>query len=310
VLREESPPATVGGGRVLQPVARRARRKDAQAVDRLEGLRSPDPTTRLASAIAAIGLEGWTERSLCRDSGVPLGEIGGLLERLKAAKSIVEVATGLRRRALLPATVVADLEDRVVRALARLHAASPRLSAIPRARVVSAFGYLGGDALVSGLIDRLKDGGEVVADERTVALRGYEPKLSQGERRLKAEIAEAYREGGLAPPDPSEWASLSGPKAAAVPELLNLLCEEERLVAIGPGLYLDFEVAAEIRRRVSERLGDGSAMSMADLRDLIGTTRKYAVPIGEYLDRIGLTRREGDLRRLRTAPAAAGTVIP
>ena len=39
-------------------------------------------------------------------------------------------------------------------------------------------------------------------------------------------------------------------------------------------------------------------MTMAELRDLLGTTRKYAVPIGEYLDRIGLTRREGDLRRL------------
>ena len=37
---------------------------------------------------------------------------------------------------------------------------------------------------------------------------------------------------------------------------------------------------------------------MADLRDLLGTTRKYAVPIGEYLDRVGLTVREGDLRRL------------
>jgi hypothetical protein len=42
-------------------------------------------------------------------------------------------------------------------------------------------------------------------------------------------------------------------------------------------------------------------MTMADLRDLLGTTRKYAVPIGEYLDRIGLTRREGDVRRLGEA---------
>ena len=43
---------------------------------------------------------------------------------------------------------------------------------------------------------------------------------------------------------------------------------------------------------------------MAELRDLLGTTRKYAVPIGEYLDRIGLTRREGDLRRLGDADAS------
>ncbi|MBV8488345.1 MAG: SelB C-terminal domain-containing protein, partial [Planctomycetaceae bacterium] len=55
---------------------------------------------------------------------------------------------------------------------------------------------------------------------------------------------------------------------------------------------------AELRRKVTQRLADGSGMTMADLRDLLGTTRKYAVPIGEYLDRIGLTRRVGDVRKL------------
>ncbi|HMB04574.1 MAG TPA: SelB C-terminal domain-containing protein [Isosphaeraceae bacterium] len=57
---------------------------------------------------------------------------------------------------------------------------------------------------------------------------------------------------------------------------------------------------------VPERLADGSPITMAELRDLLGTTRRSAVPVGEYLDRIGLTRREGETRRLgesRTAPA-------
>jgi len=55
---------------------------------------------------------------------------------------------------------------------------------------------------------------------------------------------------------------------------------------------------------VIECLSVGSAMTMADLRNLLGTTRKYAVPIGEYLDRIGLTRREGDVRKLGQAEPA------
>src|SRR5205823_14441505 len=90
----------------------------------------------------------------------------------------------------------------------------------------------------------------------------------------------------------------AGARAAAVPDLLALLVEGERLVEVGPALYLDQDVAVERRRRVIERLGDGSRVTMAELRDCLGTTRKYAVPIGEYLDRIGLTKREGDVRRL------------
>ena len=83
-----------------------------------------------------------------------------------------------------------------------------------------------------------------------------------------------------------------------MPELLALLVAEEQIVAGAPSFYLDVEAEAELRRRVAERLADGSRMTMAELRDLLGTTRKYAVPIGEYLDHIGLTVREGDTRRL------------
>jgi selenocysteine-specific elongation factor len=190
------------------------------------------------------------------------------------------------------------LEDRLLRTLARLHAERPRHSAIPRAHAAVALADLGSDALVMALVDHLKARGQVTADARTVALKGHEPKLSQGERKLKAEIADAFRAGGLSPPDLAELQGKAGARASVLPDLLALLVDEQSLVEIGHQLYLDFDAEAELRRRVIERLADGSKITMAELRDLLGTTRKYAVPIGEYLDRIGLTVREGDLRRL------------
>jgi selenocysteine-specific elongation factor len=105
----------------------------------------------------------------------------------------------------------------------------------------------------------------------------------------------------MSPPEASDLVATAGARATAVPELLALLRDEQKLVEISYSLYIDFDVEAELRRRVVERLSDGSTMTMADLRDLLSTTRKYAVPIGEYLDRIGLTRREGDARRLGQA---------
>ena len=67
---------------------------------------------------------------------------------------------------------------------------------------------------------------------------------------------------------------------------------------VGHNIYLDIGVAADLRLRVIARLADGARITMSELRDVLGTTRKYAVPIGEYLDRIGVTVREGDVRRL------------
>jgi selenocysteine-specific elongation factor len=304
VLRSESPAATLGGGRVLQPLARRLRRSDTSCLTRFAQLRSADPIDRVAAALAGLGLEHWTERTICRDSGVPIGQVPLLLKSLIESGQMVEIPIGPRRSRRLLADVAADLEDRLLRALGRLHLESPRQSAIARSRVAAALAYLNDEPLVAGLIERLKAQGRLVSDARTAALKDHAPKLSQAERKLKTLIADAYKAGGLTPPEPSEWITGSTTKAGTVRELLQLLCEEESLAYIGPEFYLDFEVAADLRRKVAERLSDGSALTMAELRDLLGTTRKYAVPIGEYLDRVGLTRRDGDVRYLRQ-PAAA-----
>ena len=305
VLREESPPTTLGGGRVLQPVARRVRRRDQVAIARLNRLRSADPLERVSAALAFLGLKPWTERALCALAGLPLDRIAPVVDQLIASGALIEVPVGPRRSVRILADFVADLEDRVFRALGRLHAARPRQAAIPRAHIAAELPDLGSEALISGIVDRLGAQGKVIAESRTVMVKGWEPKLSQGERKLKKELLESIRKGGMSPPESSELTAGTSTRSAVVPELLTLLRDEQKLVEISPTLYLDFEVEADLRRKVIERLSDGSGMTMADLRDLLNTTRKYAVPIGEYLDRIGLTRREGDVRKLGRVEASA-----
>ena len=298
VVREESPPATLGGGRVLQPLARRVRRRDQAALARLNRLRSADPLERLSAALAFLGLKPWTERGLSAQTGLAIDQVAPVLDQLTANGALIDVPVGPRRSLRILAEFVADLEDRVLRALGRLHQARPRLSTIPRAHLAAELPDLGSDALIFGIVERLKAQDKVVVEARTVAVKGYEPKLSQGERRLKIELLESIRKGGMSPPEAADLAAAAGVRAAVVPDLLTLLRDEQKLVEISAGLFLEFDVEAELRRKVTDHLSTGSTMTMADLRDLLGTTRKYAVPIGEYLDRIGLTRREGDVRKL------------
>jgi selenocysteine-specific elongation factor len=300
VLRQESPPETLGGGRILMPNSRRFRRRDRLAIDRLERLRALDPAERLSAALASLGLDSWTELRLRALTGLDEA-LHEALAALASSGGLIDLPLGPRRTVRVLAEFAGALEDRVLRALARLHESHPRQSAIPRPALTAALPDLQNEALVSGLIDRLAKAGKVVAGPRTVAIAGFEPKLSQAERKLKHELAETIRKGGMSPPDASELAQSAGQKGAVVPELLALLRDEHHVVEINPTLYLDVDVATELRRRVTERLADGAAITMSELRDLLGTTRKYSVPIGEYLDKIGLTRREGDVRRLATS---------
>ncbi len=300
ILREESPPATLGGGKILQTSAGRIRRKDVSAISRLQGLQCSDPVERVTESLASFGLGIWTELTLCRESAVPLDMLKPILDDLGRSGAVVDLPVGSRRTTRLTADVVADLEDRVERALGRLHLANPRQTAVRRSHVLAALPDLPGEAMVSGLLDRLVARGAVVSDNRSVALKSFEPRLSQSERKLKAELLKELQAGGFSPPDAADLAKTAGARAAVVPELLALLVEEGRIVLLGAGLYLDVDAELRLRCEVTAWLEQETTMTMADLRDLLKTSRKYAVPIGEYLDRIRLTRREGDLRRLES----------
>jgi selenocysteine-specific elongation factor len=71
---------------------------------------------------------------------------------------------------------------------------------------------------------------------------------------------------------------------------------EGLLVRVTDDIYLHADGAADMRARLKERFAAGGGLTVAEIRDLLGTTRKYAVPLCEYLDKAGITRREGDLR--------------
>jgi len=73
----------------------------------------------------------------------------------------------------------------------------------------------------------------------------------------------------MSPPEAADLAAAAGVRAAVVPELLALLRDEQKLVEISSGFYLDFDVEAELRRKVIERLSAGSTMTSGRLRATI-----------------------------------------
>jgi len=109
---------------------------------------------------------------------------------------------------------------------------------------------------------------------------------------------EAHAAAGFQPPELKDFVNQAAGNAAALHDIFEVAVAEGFLVKVTADIYLHADADQEMRRRVAERLAAGPGATVAEIRDLLGTTRKYAVPICEYLDRIGLTRREGDLRTL------------
>src|SRR5262249_47688356 len=161
--------------------------------------------------------------------------------------------------------------------------------------------YVGDESLVHAAVDRLIEKKQLVGDLRRVARADFKPKLSANLRKLKDKMVAAYREARFQPPDPADFAGQAGGNAANLKDLLDVCVAEGLLIPITDDIYLHADTEAEMRRLITEKLAGGSGAPVAEIRDLLGTTRKYAVPLCEYLDRVGVTRREGDLRFLGTS---------
>ena len=192
--------------------------------------------------------------------------------------------------------MVRELDERILSVLARLHDESPLMTTHDRQKVQSQLDYVGDDQLVQGAVDRLLKTKKLVGDGRRIARADFKPKLSANLRKLKDKVVAGYADAGFQPPDPASFAGAAGGNATSLKDLFDVCVAEGLLVRIADDIYLHADAEADMRRRVTQRLETGPGATVAEIRDLLGTTRKFAVPLCEYLDRVGVTRREGDLR--------------
>jgi selenocysteine-specific elongation factor len=298
VIRESSATQTLGGGQVLQPVAKKIRRRHLEMLERIERLWTGDARARALTVAWFGGFGGFKREDLVRGANVGPDEADALIAELKEKGELVDVVISPARRVLLHKDMVHELEERIVQNLTRLHDQFPLMSTHDRQKVQSQLDYVGDDVLVHAAVDRLLARKVLTGDLRRIGKADFKPKLSASLRKLKDKLVAAYKESGFQPPEPSAFANQAGGNAVNLKDLFDVCVAEGFLARITDDIYLHVEVEADMRRRVTERLASGPGLTVAEIRDLLGTTRKYAVPLCEYLDRIGVTRREGDLRLL------------
>jgi selenocysteine-specific elongation factor len=304
VVRESSATWTLGGGQVLQPVARKVRRRHLEILERIERLWTGSPAERALMVAWFGGFAGFTVADLVRGAGLPPDEAAALVKSLQEKRELRELVISPTRRLLLHRDLFNELETRVLHVLDRLHEQFPLMSTHDRQKVQSQLDYVGDDALVHATVDSLLAAKKLVGDLRRIGRADFKPRLSANLRKLKDKLIAAYQAAGFQPPEPASFAPQAGGNAGNLKDLFDVCVAEGYLAKVTDELYLSSDSEAEMRRRVVERLQQGAGLTVAEIRDLLGTTRKYAVPLCEYLDRIGVTRRDGDLRYLAVTEQA------
>jgi selenocysteine-specific elongation factor len=296
VLRSESPVVTIGGGVVLDPQAEKLRKPEAVVWQLLADLQSPEPLRRASAALYFAGLRDWRAADLTRTAGIDQPE--SVAEQLRRQGDLQEIPLSPTRKIRLHRLVVQRLAGQIEAAMQQMHQHQPLRSMLDRSQLAAAFRHLGQGALLDAILEDLQQAGRIRLSERGVALAGAGPKLSQNERKLLGELIEVFRQAGIQSPSVQECQQRAARGLQSVPQLIALAAADGDLVEIAAGYYLHLEVDREIQTRVRQALAGGQGLTVSQLREVLNASRKYAVPYCEYLDRIGFTRRAGDLRYL------------
>jgi selenocysteine-specific elongation factor len=306
IVRALSPARTLGGGQIIDPHPPARRRRGAATVESLLALTAGTPEELLVGAVAR--LEPCPADEAVRASGLDPEVARGLFDHLLATGAIVPVAGSHFTAGGWDGVV-----GRVVATLQAYHSSHPIRAVMPKEELRGRVGIVRRGPsglemrLFGGVVARLATDGIVVDEGVGVRLASHTVDLSGPARVVADELLHALRSAPFAPPTLEEFRASRRLGAPPVEEdLVAALVREGVVVRVTDDLAFVRDAHDEIARRIASHLDLRGSITVAEARDLIGTSRKYVMPFLEYLDRERYTRRVGDVRQFgsRAMPQA------
>jgi selenocysteine-specific elongation factor len=292
ILRAYSPPTTIAGGEVLDPHPPRIGVRTEAGRLRFRKIAPDASVDRVATVlIEESGAGGLQPRALVERAGVAVDDLRPLIRRVQESGTAVDLG-----EILVASGVLDTLASQVIDELRAHHAAQPLSAGMAREELRTRRFARAHETVFATVLDRLSGTGQVVARDR-VALGTHRVQLSPDEERAKAALNDLFERAGLRPPLPGEAAREAGVAEALGGRMVQLLVRERVLVKAGDLLFHRDALARLKADLAALKSAAGPVrVDVASFKEKYGVSRKFAIPLLEYLDRERVTRRQGDSR--------------
>jgi len=299
IIRQFSPVTTIGGGLVLDCQPSRHRLGDPQVTEFLRTMERSDPEARLlalvdhsaeASTLALVARTGWQPAEVLR--------VAKILETRKALALL-----GQPTNLFVSTQRFQALAQRAIDQLEQFHKANPLVAGLPKEELRGRLPIrwagqirLPSPTLLNAVIQALASQGKLSLQGETIRLSGREIQLTAEETAARDHISHAFEKAGLAVPSAKEVLATLHIDRARAEKLLHLLLKEKVLVRVSEDLIFHRSALVNLRQIVAQRKARSNRIDVPVFKEITGLSRKYAIPLLEYLDRERVTRRQGDER--------------
>jgi selenocysteine-specific elongation factor len=301
ILRAYSPPVTVAGGLVLDPHPSRGPIRTAPARARFVRLDASDPGAAEAidravtTMVDERGASGLPVRALVTRAGLDPAGIETVIDRLTRAGATTRVG-----EILVPPRALEQLGRMVLLRLGEHHLKMPLSDGLPREELRERIFAKAGEGVFEHVLDGLRTARQISGRER-LALASHHVSLSPDEERAREACEAAFRDAGLRPPDPKDVAAAHAISDDVMDRVVKLLVRQKTLVRLDTVYFHQSALEALKQDMRALKGGDAPEAGRIDVgmfKARYGVSRKYAIPLLEFLDRERITRRVGEARTL------------
>ncbi len=287
IIRRPSPPATIGGGQVVDPTAkRRHKRFNDSCLEELEALLVGTPEEIILQTAQKLGAA--SQEDLIKSSGLEADQTKRALASLIQENKLIEIGG---KDLIITTETLSRLTDRIEQTLTSFHEQYPLRHGMPRERLKSQLDLNSG--LFDALIKRMAGQDILQASGASVKMRDHAIHYTHDQQIKIETLINQFGAQPYAPPSVKQSIDVVGE------EVLDALIETDQLVQLNEDVLLQPERYEEMRTAVIEHIKNQGSITLAELRDKFDTSRKYAVAVLEYMDELGLTVRKGDKRVLK-----------
>jgi|HubBroStandDraft_6_1064221.scaffolds.fasta_scaffold01485_2 selenocysteine-specific elongation factor len=296
ILRQLSPVATIGGGRVLDARPARHRRGDSGVKSFLEILERGNREETLF-AFAEASFRGLTFPEIVSRTGWIKNDVQATAKKLAHSKRLRIIGDGATSDfTIVSVAAFAELLTTIRKAVDNFHAANPLLPGIPKQELHGRAGNPRAELFEAALDDLLKSKAIVISGD-LVQRAGRQIALSPEEARAKELIEQEFATAGLTVPSFAVVLAKLPVESGRAQKILQILLREKVLIKVADDLVFHKLAVTKLRERLAQyRKERGPRLPIGAFKELTGVSRKYAIPLLEYLDREHLTRRFGDER--------------
>ena len=277
-----SPEETLGGGKVVESHLRRHRRFTPKVIKSIKDrARGSAEDVILAVLEAKEPLES---QALLTSGDLPAAQLGAAVDSLIEQGKVIAIGQG-ENRLLSTSAGWERLASGIVNALKKYHRDFPSRTGMPRAELSSRLKMGGHRQLI---LQKLLDEGVIVGEGALVHLPGHQVQLTPVQKQSVETFLASLDEHPYAPPS----------NLIPEPDLLNLLIARHQVIRVAGEVVFSLQAYNEMVERITSHLKAKGRVTVAEVRDMFHTSRKYALALLEHLDGVKVTRRLGDERVL------------